>query len=260
MPHFLYVWPTVSRRLRDARRVLLMLDYDGTLTPIVDRPELAILPPETRESLRNLSLSEKYLVGIISSRSLEDIGAKVGLDGLIYAGNHGLEIRGPGLEFVHPEAVQLLGTVDQAYQQLQHALAHLPGVIIEHKGMTLTVHYRLTPEGAVDEVKMGVDVTAGPFVESGALSVFPGKKTWEIRPRVAWHKGYTVTKLQEAFPQATIAVYFGDDLPDEDGFAAVQESGGMGVFVGPSGPTTGALYRLDSPQEVGEVLRLMVQV
>ena len=259
MPHFLNVWPTVSRRLRDARGVLLMLDYDGTLAPIVDRPELALLPAEARASLVHLSRREKYVVGIVSARSLEDVKARVGIDDLVYAGNHGLEISGPGLDFVHPEATRLRGTVDQAYRQLQQGLTHLAGVIIEHKGLTLTVHYRLTPEDVVGEVEEAVNAAAGPFVESGTIIISGGKKAFEVRPGLAWDKGKAVGKLQTAFPQASLPVFFGDDLPDEEGFTAVQEAGGMGVFVGPARQPTAALYRVDSPQEVAEALGLMVQ-
>ncbi len=81
MPHLLTVWPSVSERLRAAGQVLLMLDYDGTLTPIVERPELALIPLETKESLIKLTRKGKYVIAVISARSLEDVAARVGVDG-----------------------------------------------------------------------------------------------------------------------------------------------------------------------------------
>ncbi len=260
MPHLLNVWPTVSQCLSEADQVLLALDYDGTMSPIVDRPELALLPTETKDSLIRLNHMGKYLVGVISARSLEDVRNRVGIDGLIYAGNHGLEIAGRGMGFIHPAAMELRECIDQAFLKLQQSVEHLEGVIVEHKGLSLTVHYRLTPEALVGPVKDGVHHAVGPFLESGALALSNGKLGIEVRPQVAWGKGEAIQEIQTAFPQASMPVYFGDDLPDEDGFNVAQAAGGFGVFVGPARASTAALYRVDSPQEVAESLRLMTQV
>tara|TARA_B100000315_G_scaffold20479_1_gene18110 strand:+ start:1234 stop:2016 length:783 start_codon:yes stop_codon:yes gene_type:complete len=260
MPHLLNVWPSASQYLRDAHRVLLLFDYDGTLTPIVDRPSLALLPSETKDLLLRLSRQEKFFVGVISGRSLKDVTAMVGIDGLIYAGNHGLEIRGPGMDFIHPEASRLEGSVSQVYSHLQRGLAHLPGVSVENKGLSLSVHYRLAPDGAAPEVEAAVAAAAGPLEESGQVKVTRGKKVVEVRPAVPWHKGKAISKLQATYSQASLPVFFGDDITDEDGFAAVQDSGGLAVFVGPERTPTRALYRVDSPREVAETLRLMEQL
>ena len=238
----------------------MLLDYDGTLTPIVNQPDMAVLPTDTRKSLLELRHREKYIIGIISARSLEDIINRVGIDDLMYGGNHGLEMRGPGLNFVHPEATQLTGSVNEAYERLQQGVADMAGVLIEHKGLTLTVHYRSTPDGLVHEVKESVAAVVGPFIESGSLIIAPGKKALEIRPDVAWDKGKAISRLQEAFPEAPLTVFFGDDLADEAGFTAVQDSGGLGIFVGPAREPTVALYQVDSPREVAQTLSLMAQV
>ena len=260
MPHLLHVWPSVSRLLCEANQVLLALDYDGTLSPIVERPELALLPAQTKEWLIRLNRKEKYLVGVISSRGLQDVRAMVGIDGLIYAGNRGLEINGKGMDFVHPDALRLKESVNQAFHQLQQGLEHFNGVLVEHKGLSLTVHYRLTPGRLVCQVGEAVDAATSPFVESGALTLSTGKMAIEILPGVAWDKGDAIREIRTAFPQSSLPVYFGDDLPDEAGFAAVQAAGGFGVFVGPAGVSTAALYRVDSPQEVAETLRLITQI
>ena len=260
MPHLLNVWPRVSQLLSEAGQVLLALDYDGTLSPIVDRPELALLPPRAKEYLIRLNRKEKYHLGVISARGLDDVRGRIGIDGLIYAGNHGMEISGAGMDFVHPGALQLKASLDQAFDRLQQRLEGLKGVRVEHKGLALTVHYRLAPDELMGEVKETVDMVANPFVESGELTLSTGKLGFEILPGVAWGKGDAIVKIRDVLPQTTFPVYFGDDLPDEDGFAAVQAAGGFGVLVGPARVATAALYRVDSPQEVAETLRLMTQI
>ena len=260
MPHLLNVWAKASRLLSEANQVLLALDYDGTLSPIVDRPELAVLPAQTKDSLIHLNRNEKYLVGVISTRALEDVQSRVGIEGLIYAGNRGLEISGGGIDFVHPEALRLKESVNQASSQLEKGLEHFNGVIVEHKGLSLTVHYRLAPDGSLEAVKEAVDAVVSPFVKSGALRLSTGKMAIEILPGVSWGKGDAIRKIRAALPQSSLPLYFGDDLVDEDGFTAVQAAGGFGVFVGPARVATAALYRVDSPQEVAETLRLMTQI
>ena len=133
MPHLLQVWPSVLKRLKEAEQVLLLLDYDGTLTPIAAQPDLAVLGQKPRNTLLSLSQRDKFIVGIISGRSLSDISAMAGLPDLVYAGNHGLEISGPGLNFVHPEAGAFGKTLGLLVLDLQRDLFSLPGVLVEDK-------------------------------------------------------------------------------------------------------------------------------
>ena len=182
MAHLLNIWPSVSARLLQAGRVLLLFDYDGTLTPIVARPEDALLPGEVRRSLASLAAHPRYVVGIVSGRSLAGLSALADVPGLIYAGNHGMEIRGPGLEFIHPGAVAARDTLDRTELRLTEALAHVPGVIVEHKGLTLTVHYRAAPESLAGEVDDVATVVTAPCVEGGELRLTRGKMVIEVRP------------------------------------------------------------------------------
>ena len=266
MPHLLAVWPQIHRRIQKADRVFLLLDYDGTLAPIVDRPDLASLPQETKDALVDLSTRPPtgpiFLVGIISARSLEDVSTRVGIDGLIYSGNHGLEIRGPDLEFLHPEASKIKYSLDQAYRRLNEELAAYPGAFAEHKGLSLTVHYRLVDDARVKAVKDTVEKTTLPFLENGELVISSGKMALEIRPNISWDKGNAISTIRAALTSKSksggdLVLYFGDALPDEAGFATVQEPGGLGIFVGPPRYSTCAHYRLDSTQEVGQILQLI---
>ena len=260
MPHLLYVWPRVSQLIRQAGRVLLLFDYDGTLTPIVDRPDLAVLAPETKALLASLSRDERFILGIISGRSLDDVRGRVGVSGLVYAGNHGLEIQGPGLDFIHPAAEELRETQGRVYARLREEFVDAPGVILEDKGLTLSLHYRLTPQEYVDNVEKKFADTVAPFLAEGQLQIARGKKVLEVRPTGPWNKGTAITKIGETYGSSALSVFFGDDVTDEDGFAVVQEGEGIAVMVGPAGQPTQALYRVDSPQEVVETLELLGQL
>ena len=260
MPHLLQVWPSVLKRLKEAEQVLLLLDYDGTLTPIAAQPDLAVLGQKPSDTLLSLSQRDKFIVGIISGRSLSDISAMAGLPDLVYAGNHGLEISGPGLNFVHPEAGAFGKTLGLLVLDLQRDLFSLPGVLVEDKGLTISVHYRLTPDELVGEVESRFKAVVSPYLKPGGWKATAGKQVLEMRPDIPWDKGKAIAYLQEAYPSASLTFYFGDDLTDEDGFEVVQSIGGIAVFVGQARQPTRAIHRLDSPQEVVETLQLIDQI
>ena len=250
----------VSQMLRRACRVLLLSDYDGTLTPIVDRPDLAVLASETRDLLADLSRDERFILGIISGRSMDDVRGRVGVNGLVYAGNYGLEIQGPGLDYTHPAAEELRETQGRIYSRLRDALVDEPGVILEDKGLTLSVHYRLTPQENVPRVEEIFGATIAPFLAEGQVKVTRGKMVLELMPRVLWNKGTAITKIAETHGRSALMIFFGDDVSDEDGFAVVQEVEGIAVKVGPAWEPTKALYRVDSPLEVVDTLKLLAHL
>ena len=274
MAHLLNIWPSVRARLSLADRILLLFDYDGTLTPIVNRPEDALLPDEARRRLTVLAAHPRCIAGIVSGRSLADLSALAGIPNLIHAGNHGMEIRFPspvagglgrGEEFAHPGAIAARRILDRTQADLAAALAHVPGVIVEHKGLTLTVHYRSTPESLVGQVGERVTAIVQPYIESGQLRLTEGKMVVEVRPDIPWDKGKAIERIylhscEGRNPGAPpLPVYFGDDRTDEDGFRVVQEKGGLAVFVGEPRQGTVALHQLDSPAEVSEAMGLLLE-
>jgi len=143
----------VEARVAAASSLVFYLDFDGTLAPIVVEPELARMAPETRTVLEELSRQEGILVCVVSGRSLADIKSRVGLTGLVYSGNHGLEIEGESLRFVHPEA----GCGRAAIEDLNRRVAALPllipGVQLEPKGLSTTIHFRRADPTARDQIK-----------------------------------------------------------------------------------------------------------
>lgn len=260
MPHLLNVWPSVSRQLASADRVLLLFDYDGTLTPIVARPEIATLTDETRRMLTILAGMDRFVVGVVSGRGLADLEALVAIPGLVYAGNHGLEMTGYGMDYVHPEARAFEASLVEITHLLNGGLADIPGLFVDNKGLTLTVHFRGTPDSYGSQVDATVVATIAPYVEAGQMKITRGKKVVEVRPNLDWGKGQAIEKIREDCRDKPLPVFFGDDQTDEDGFAAVQDAGGLAVFVGPPRETTLALHQLESPAEVGQVLSLLAEL
>lgn len=261
MPHLLSVWPSVEKQLSAASRVFLFFDYDGTLTPIASRPELAELPLDTRSLLQELKARDKFVLGIVSGRDLNDVKGKVGVPGIIYAGNHGLEIEAAGERFLHPEAEARRGDLSEIYHQLRDELARFEGIILENKGLTLSVHYRLTPEDQIGQVQQ---VFSRIVSDLEKFRISRGKMVLEVRPNVPWDKGKAIAKIMEDYPPAELAgalpLFFGDDQTDEAGFEVVQNRQGIAVLVGPARQPTKALYRVDSPAEVSQVLSLLSQL
>ena len=256
MPHLLNVWPSVASRLAAAPQVLLLSDYDGTLSPIVARPELAVLPPETRQALAGLAAHPRFRVGIVSGRGLSDLRERVDLPGIIYAGNHGLEISFPDSSFTHPQAANLRLVLQNAAGALQERLHCHQGVIVEDKSLTLSVHYRQASPESIPEIRRAFDevVSAAPPED---IRVTQGKMVLEVRPNIQWGKGQAIGKILETAGRDALPIFFGDDLTDEDGFQVVQDANGIAVFVGPARQPTRAAYRVDSPGEVAETLLLL---
>src|SRR5206468_4160628 len=143
----------VAARLAQAPHVLLYLDYDGTLAPIVSDPAKACLSAPMAVTLRALGACELMSVTIISGRERADLQARVGVPGLIYAGNHGLEISGPGFVFIEPAAVACEEALQRLAADLTVRLRPIAGAFVEDKGLTVSVHFRQAPPEARDAIR-----------------------------------------------------------------------------------------------------------
>ena len=260
MPHLLNVWPSVSRKLAASDRVLLLFDYDGTLTPIVARPEIAILTDETRRLLSSLAGMDRFVVGVVSGRGLADLESLVAIPGLVYAGNHGLEISGSGMDFVHPEAPAFVDLLVEVAGKLEQELAEVPRILVDNKRLTLTVHFRGTPDLYSAHVDAAVVTTVKPYADAGQMKITRGKKVVEVRPNIDWGKGNAIEQIYRNCGDDPLLVFFGDDETDEEGFVAVQNAGGIAVYIGRSRQNTVALHQLESPVEVGQALALLAQL
>jgi trehalose 6-phosphate phosphatase len=236
-------------------RLVLLLDFDGTLAPIVERPELAAMPEATRDGLSRLMARPGVEVAVVSGRGLADVRERAAIPGIAYAGNHGMEIHGPGVDRIHPEAAAARPVLERAAAALGAALHGIPGAFVEDKVLTLSVHHRLTPRDRVAEVHALVRKVVEPLP---GVHLTEGKEVLEVRPNVDWNKGKAVLFLLEQMrpPTGTPVLYFGDDRTDEDAFRAL---GGFspsaeGVLVSDAPPAhTAATCFVHTSAEVGEV-------
>jgi trehalose-phosphatase len=265
LEYLLSAWSGVAKQLGGASHILLLLDYDGTLTPIAGKPELANLSEGTKQLLEALAQQRRLTLAIISGRALAELKEKVGISSIIYAGNHGLEIEGPQISFVSPAAEESKPLLRQMHGELSQALEAIEGVLVEDKGLTLSVHYRQVADDKSGEVRDIFERITGDAARSGRIRITSGKKVYEIRPAVAWDKGEVVKMLmgrcgKGGRERGLLPIYLGDDLTDEDGFRAINGYGsGISVFVGERDSPSSARYFLRSPDEVAKFLSLILE-
>lgn len=210
---------------------------------------------EVREMLRALAEKPAFSIGIISGRSLSEIKAMVGIEGIYYAGNHGLEIEGPGLRLTNPEAEKAQADMRTLAQQFSAKLGRIEGVIVEDKGLSLSVHYRLVKKSEVNRVHEGFHQITSPWLRQGKIRVTSGKKVWEVRPPIDWHKGKAVEIIIKEIKallqcERLLTIYLGDDTTDEDAFRVIHRPRGWGIFIGQENSSSNAEYYLNSTSEV----------
>jgi trehalose 6-phosphate phosphatase len=256
IPHASRIVEHVTAARGTAGHLLLGLDFDGTIAPIVPRPEDAELLPDAGTVLRSLARRADTWIAILSGRALADIAQRVQLEGAFYAGNHGLEIGGPGVHRVHERAADSLALMAEISGQLQQELLAVPGAQLEDKGLTLSVHYRRAPdEQAARQTREIVEQMCAPFSQ---LRVTHGKKIVEVRPAVDWDKGEALRFLRDTVASgepAAPTVFIGDDRTDEDAFRQVGPRGHGIIVADPVPAQTDAHAFLRSPAEVVEFLR-----
>jgi trehalose 6-phosphate phosphatase len=246
----------IRARIQNAGRLLLLLDFDGTLAPIVADPTAARLPLPVRDLLVSLAGSGHTLPAVISGRALDDVRTRVGVPGLTYAGNHGLEIEGPGFRFLEPEADRLRPLIDAVCTSLSARLRGMPGVEVENKGLTASVHFRRAPASQTHVL----EAVWGELVPRGRQLVLRmGNMVCEVRPAIEWNKGSAALWLRARLGNgnATLPIYAGDDHTDEDAFAALPD--GVTLKVGePLG--TAAAYHVAGPKDIERFLRWIREI
>jgi len=234
---------------------VIFLDYDGTLTPIVRRPEDAVLCEEARRVIREIS--QDIPVAIISGRGLKDVRKRVNVDRLYYAGSHGFEIVGPGGSRIsHEFGSEFVPVLDEAEEQLKKELDAIKGSRLERKKYSIAIHYREVEEKDTEKVADAVEKVRNSFSK---LRKSHGKKVFELQPDLDWDKGKAVRWLLENAVdlggREAMPIYIGDDVTDEDAFRELWEDG-IGIVVDDGvSRKTGARYCLEDPDEVHRFLK-----
>lgn len=280
LPSALASWPEIAGRLA-GRRLALFLDYDGTLSPIAARPELATLPPATRATLARLAARQP--VAVLSGRGRADVAALVDLPEIYYAGSHGFDIAGPPPAPGEPPLCHEVGPgvparVARADEELRGELDGIAGVRVEPKRFSIAVHYRLADERELPRITAAVDRLAaagggtaevGEGGEAGGGGDAPGwrktagKKVLELRPDIPWDKGRALLWLLGRLgldAADAVPLYVGDDETDEDAFTALAARHGIGILVAEAPRPTAASYRLHDPGEVLELLERLADL
>ncbi len=256
MRHIFGDWDKIKENLKD-KHIALFIDYDGTLTPIVDEPGQAIISKDTRRLLEELSKSRRCKLAIISGRLLSDIKALVGLKDIIYAGNHGLEIKGPNIRFTKPVSTRYKRILQHIKDELNTNLSTVEGAFLEDKGLSLSVHYRLVDRSQIQRVKTILHEATALYTVKDKIKIRYGKKVFEILPEVECDKGKVVLWLLAKWKfslknNEIIPIYLGDDMTDEDAFKVLKNKG-ISVFVGKPKKSY-AKYYLKNTREVEDFL------
>jgi trehalose-phosphatase len=233
----------ILARLCDAYRhgssLVLLFDYDGTLTPIVEHPHLAVLDDRTRQLLASLADRPRIHVGVFSGRRLDELKSLVQVPRLHFAGTGGSELELRGFRIAHPHAARMANVMERVAVQLESQLSTYQGAWLEKKGLGLTVHYRQLPRHLLASLQADVAEVTRCF--AGELRIVQGPRAWEITPEKGWTKGTAVRLLLAGFGAGTdILFYAGDGANDADAIEEVAVMGGITVGIGPDAPSAAA--------------------
>jgi trehalose 6-phosphate phosphatase len=258
LPHALRDRDELTRHF-GGRRPAVFLDYDGTLTPIVDRPDDAVISESMRAAVR--ALAQRCPVCVVSGRDRRVVQGLMGVDDLIVAGSHGFDIWSPTEGTLEHEAgAGFEELIERVTERVREGADPIEGSLVEPKKASVALHYRLVADADRPAIKPIVD---GVLAEHpGELKVTPGKMVCEIQPKLEWDKGKAVLYLLKALGlegEGVAPLYLGDDMTDEDAFRALSGRG-IGIFVGRAddpelgGRGTSAAFVLDSIEEVERFL------
>ena len=246
------------------RRPAVFLDYDGTLTPIVDRPEDALISESMRDAVQGLA--KRCTVCVVSGRDRPVVQELMGVDDLVVAGSHGFDIWSPeGGEIEHDAAAGSEELLERVTARLHEELDSVEGALVEPKKASVAAHYRLVSDEQRGKVEAVVEQLPADHPEE--LKVTPGKMVFELQPKLDWDKGKAVLYLLDALGlerDDVLPFYIGDDITDEHAFEALAGKG-IGVFVGRvddpevGSRTTAADFVLDSTEEVERFLNTLAR-
>uniref|UniRef100_A0A6V7QX89 Trehalose 6-phosphate phosphatase n=1 Tax=Ananas comosus var. bracteatus TaxID=296719 RepID=A0A6V7QX89_ANACO len=279
-PHYSYPPPRQSREAPfgaeqvggdhgdvEGKKIVMFLDYDGTLSPIVDDPDCAFMS----DARCSKALVAKHFTAIVSGRCRDKVYSFVQLGELYYAGSHGMDIGGPTGGPMHTNsnakavlfqpASEFLPMMDEVYEALSEKIESIPGANVENNKFCISVHFRRVEEKKWHVLIEHVRSVVGEYPK---LRITQGRKVLEIRPPIKWDKGKALEFLLESLGFAdssdVFPVYIGDDRTDEDAFKVLLERGqGVGILVSKSPKDTCASYSLQEPSEVMDFLHGLIE-
>ncbi|MEW5758687.1 MAG: trehalose-phosphatase [Candidatus Omnitrophota bacterium] len=262
MQYLLNSWDKLKEELKN-RFIVLFLDFDGTLTPIADRPDMAKLSLEVKSILHKIVNKPNHKLCIISGRAINDLKEKIGIKDIIYVGNHGLEMEGPKIKFESRIAIEIKRVIEDMRDKITDKFSNVRGILIEDKNLSFAVHYRMCDRKDIDYIKSEFDKISHEYLLHDKIEVLYGKEVIDIRPKSIWDKGKIVLWLLARFrfiidDKQIEPFYIGDDITDEYAFEALKDKE-FTIFVG-SPKQSSAKYYLRNPAEVIELLRSLIEV
>ena len=242
----------LGEKVKTARNIFLFLDYDGTLTPIRKKPEMALLSPAARNNIISLSSSPRIVLTIVSGRALDEIHRLINLAHINYVGNHGLEIQTGSLREEISPAGEIKKNIALFCQKIKRSTKAYSGILVENKGLTASIHYRLAKSKILPELRKIVSSVISPFRKKYELR--DGKKVLEIKPKTRRNKGWATDKIIRLYDgkrnSSSLYFYFGDDLTDEDAFKLINLRRGFSILLAKGGRSSEARYYLENSNEV----------
>ncbi|CAI9093773.1 OLC1v1029344C1 [Oldenlandia corymbosa var. corymbosa] len=260
-------------------RIVIFLDYDGTLSPIVDDPDRAFMSADMRLAVRNVA--KHFPTAIISGRSRDKVYELVGLTELYYAGSHGMDIMFPdsGSQSINHTSVtkstdqskevnlfqpasEFLPMIDEVFRTLVENTKDIKGAKVENHKFCTSVHYRNVAEKSWPIIAQRVHDVLNNYPR---LRLTHGRKVLEVRPVIDWDKGKAVEFLLESLglgdKNDLLPIYIGDDRTDEDAFKVLREgSRGYGIIVSTVPKESKAFFSLRDTSEVKDFLEALVKM
>ncbi|RLN28343.1 hypothetical protein C2845_PM05G06800 [Panicum miliaceum] len=260
-------------RQANMKEIIVFLDYDGTLSPILTEPDKAYMSDEMREVPKDVAVLFK--TSIVSGRARGKVFDFVRIKEINYAGSHGKDIK-------LASTTESTSTSEIVFDTLLHATEDIKGAKIEHNIFCVSLHYRncsekdmprvqRVVENILEELKDAVKLTKGKryfflsnnskFCKAIAIRDITTKKyIYEFRAPIVWNKGHAVQYIQrELGLEDPFSIYIGDDQTDEDAFEILRETkNGIGILVSEASKKTRAFFSLRDPSQVMEFLKMLV--
>ncbi len=248
----------VNKRLAQANRVWLFLDYDGTLADFAPTPEHVEPDPEVVDLLTRLAQQPGIRIAVVSGRRLDQVQALLPVPRVLLAGTYGIELQtAEGKRIDRVSADTIRPVLDDLKPRWEGLIAGREGFFLEDKDWALALHARFAEDGEANMVLEDARRMAAETASAGPLRLLGGHKFLEIGPRLA-NKGQTVAYLLDHYPwPGALPVYLGDDDKDEEAFGVIKARGGMAILVAREPRNTQADCRLESPQAVRHWLQTL---
>lgn len=254
--------------ISEGKQIVMFLDYDGTLSPIVDDPDRAFMSNKMRNTVRKLAMC--FPTVIVSGRSREKVYNFVKLTELYYAGSHGMDIKGPEQNSKYKKktqsllcqpATEFLPVISEVYMKLVEKTKSIQGAKVENNKFCASVHFRCVDENKWSDLAHLVRSVLKNYPK---LLLTQGRKVLEIRPIIKWDKGKALEFLLESLGYENCTdvfpIYIGDDRTDEDAFKILRDKRqGLGILVSKYAKETNASYSLQEPDEVMDFLERLVE-